>query len=119
MHQTGTSKHIIGKLANPEPTPPHGQRDLSKNQEKNQTGKPLTQAYLMISTELGREHEVRERLGAHPEVKGTHMVVGKYDIIAKIEAPDAESLKKVVFDNIRLIGGVRATLTMIIMDPED
>lgn len=79
----------------------------------------MTQAYLMISTELGRELEVRERLGAHPEVKEVHIVLGVYDIITKIEAPDAETLKEIVFDKIRLLGGVQSTLTMIIMDPED
>ena len=79
----------------------------------------MTQAYLLIGAELGRELEVRERLGAYPEVKEVHIVLGVYDIIVKIEATDAETLKEVVFNKIRLLGGVQSTLTMIIIDPED
>jgi len=43
-------------------------------------------------------------------------VYGVYDLIAKIEAEDTDSLKKIVTENLRVLEKVRSTMTMICVD---
>jgi len=76
----------------------------------------MTQAYLLVRSELGSEVDVRERLRRLPEVREAHVVYGVYDLVVRVEAEDAEVLKNTVFSKIRKMGGVRSTLTMIVTD---
>ena len=51
-----------------------------------------------------------------PNVSEVHIVYGVYDLIAKIEAEDTDSLKKIVTENLRVLEKVRSTMTMICVD---
>lgn len=51
-----------------------------------------------------------------PNVVEVHIVYGVYDLIAKIEADDTDSLKKIVTENLRILERVRSTMTMICVD---
>lgn len=51
-----------------------------------------------------------------PNVVEVHIVYGVYDLIAKIEADDTDSLKKIVTENLRVLEKVRSTMTMICVD---
>ncbi len=57
-----------------------------------------------------------EQLKTMPNVVEVHIVYGVYDLIAKIEAEDTDSLKKIVTENLRVLEKVRSTMTMICVD---
>ena len=46
-----------------------------------------------------------------PEVQEVHIILGEWDILAKVKARDVDSMEKFVVDKLRLIGGVEKTLT--------
>lgn len=76
----------------------------------NIMGVVMPSAYVLVSTELGRENEVRDNLRAFYAVRKAYGVYGVYDIILEVEAEDEETLKKTVFNQIRRMDGVRSTL---------
>ena len=76
----------------------------------------MTEAYVLIASEMGFESEMLEELKAIPEVKEAHHVYGVYDIILRIDAENMEQLKETVSSEIERIDKVQSTLTMIIYD---
>lgn len=76
----------------------------------------MTQAYLLVRSELGSEVDVREKLKLLPEVGEAHIVYGVYNLVVRVEAETPEVLKNMVFSEIRKRDGVRSTLTMIVTD---
>jgi len=73
-------------------------------------------AYVLINAELGVEEAVILGLNEIPQIKEVHAVYGVYDIITQLEAADTTELKELISSKIRRIDGVRATLTMIVME---
>jgi len=76
----------------------------------------VASAYILINCEIGEESSVMEQLKTMPNVVEVHIVYGVYDLIAKIEAEDTDSLKKIVTENLRVLEKVRSTMTMICVD---
>jgi DNA-binding Lrp family transcriptional regulator len=76
----------------------------------------MASAYILINCEIGEESSVMSQLKEMPNVSEVHIVYGVYDLIAKIEAEDTDSLKKIVTENLRVLEKVRSTMTMICVD---
>lgn len=76
----------------------------------------MAEAFVLINTEVGGEGEVLKALLQMDGVEEAYVVYGVYDIVAKIKAPDIESLKKIVTTNIRKLSKVKSTLTMVVVD---
>ena len=76
----------------------------------------MASAYILINCEIGEESSVMSQLKEMPHVSEVHIVYGVYDLIAKIEAEDTDSLKKIVTENLRVLEKVRSTMTMICVD---
>lgn len=70
----------------------------------------------MINTEMGGENEVLKALMNIQGVKEAYVVYGVYDIVAKIAAPDIETLKRIVTTSIRKMPKVKSTLTMMVVE---
>jgi len=73
-------------------------------------------AFVLVSTEIGFEKEVLERLKDIKEVKEAYVVFGVYDLVTKVETSDVDELKNIISNKIRQIPHVRATLTMIVAE---
>lgn len=76
----------------------------------------MAEAFVLINTEVGGEGEVLKALLQIEGVEEAYVVYGVYDIVAKIKAPDIESLKNIVTTNIRKLSKVKSTLTMVVVD---
>ena len=76
----------------------------------------MASAYILINCEIGEESSVMSQLKGMSNVVEVHIVYGVYDLIAKIEAEDTDSLKKIVTENLRVLEKVRSTMTMICVD---
>lgn len=69
-------------------------------------------AYVLITAEAGKEHEVHKRLLKVPEVRELLPLAGEYHLICKIDAADLDTLGHAILTNIRTIPGVRQTRTL-------
>ena len=58
------------------------------------------------------ESEVFNTLSKIPEVIELHSLFGEYDLIAKIEAKDYESIGEIIIHKIRTIEGITDTKTL-------
>jgi len=68
--------------------------------------------FILIHVSTLRESEVLNKLSKIPEIIELHACFGKYDIIAKIEAKDFESIGKILLHKIRTIDGILYTSTL-------
>ena len=61
----------------------------------------IESAYIMINCEFGAESSVIEQLKSIPSIKEVLGVFGNYDVLVKIQAPSAESLRNIITFQIR------------------
>jgi uncharacterized protein with GYD domain len=66
----------------------------------------LISACILIRAERGKFDEVAGRLKQIPEVKGAFSVLGRYDIVVDVEAPDNKTLAHAIVKANRLSGVV-------------
>jgi DNA-binding Lrp family transcriptional regulator len=58
------------------------------------------------------EYEVFNKLSKLHEVIEVHPLFGEYDLIAKIEAEDYESIGQIIINKIKTIDGITDTTTL-------
>jgi len=75
----------------------------------------MSEAIVMINTDVGKENEIFDKLNNMPEVKKIYLVYGIHDIIVFIEAENMERLRGLITDKIRKLDGVKSTLTSIVV----
>jgi len=68
--------------------------------------------FVLITIAPVHEHEVYTKLSKVPEVIELHLLFGEYDLLAKIEADDFDSLGEIVVNKIRSIEGIIDTKTL-------
>ena len=68
--------------------------------------------FVLIHVSTMCESEVFNKLSKIPEVIELHPLFGEYDIIAKIEAKDYESIGEILIHKIRTIDGILYTSTL-------
>ena len=73
-------------------------------------------AIILITLEPSSDNVVLQRLKQIEGVKEAHFVYGPYDAYAKIEASTHENIQTIVFDKIRMLKGIRSTMTCFIAD---
>lgn len=76
----------------------------------------MASAYVLINCEIGKEREVLEELKRIPDVVEANLLYGVYDIIVKVSGRDEKEIREVVLTKIRMIPGVRRTLTMPVIE---
>jgi DNA-binding Lrp family transcriptional regulator len=75
------------------------------------------QAFVLISVEIGKTVEVRDRLLSIGSVKEAYCVMGPYDIICRVEAESSDQIPTIVLDDIHPIDGVVDTMTATVFKP--
>ena len=76
----------------------------------------MPRAFVLINVESGSEDEVLKELKKIGGVEEAYFSYGVYDLITKIKAETMEKLKEMVTRQIRALGKVRSTLTLIMME---
>ena len=69
------------------------------------------ESYVLIQTEIGKQPQVLAALRAIPGVIEAKVVTGPYDLVARVEAADVDSLGKLIVRAIQSVGGISRTLT--------
>jgi DNA-binding Lrp family transcriptional regulator len=67
----------------------------------------------MINCEMGAEGTIVEGVKSIDSVKEVSGVFGNYDIIVKIECPNAEQIRDTIATKIRQLGKVQSTTTLM------
>lgn len=73
-------------------------------------------AFVMIAAETGRETEVLDELKKIEHVKEACLTYGAYDIVAEVETETREKLEEAITGKVRRLGGVRSTLTLMVVE---
>lgn len=77
-------------------------------------------SYVLVNSELGSEEriisEIRAALRAEPVELEIQGVYGVYDIVVKMSSDSPDRLREAVTAKVRRIPGVRATLTMMVVE---
>ncbi|MGB6680145.1 MAG: Lrp/AsnC ligand binding domain-containing protein [Candidatus Bathyarchaeia archaeon] len=73
-------------------------------------------AFVLINAEFGQEKSLLTKLKSMKNVKEAYFVYGIYDIIAKIEAKNMNTVKDIIAFQIRKMNEVKTTLTMSVAD---
>ena len=68
--------------------------------------------FVLMHVSPSHEHEVFNKLSKIPEIIELHPLFGEYDLIAKIEAEDYESIGQIIIHKIRTIDGIIDTKTL-------
>ena len=76
----------------------------------------MVKAYVMITSDTAHTEQVVERVRELDSVIEVHEVLGPYDVVAEVEAPDLEDILKLLRHQIRIILGVRNTVTCIAIE---
>jgi len=76
-------------------------------------------AFVLISCDLGYEEPLIKDLKHFDSVKDVLETFGAYDIIAKVESPDKDKLRKTITQKIRRLEHVLSTQTLIEIQGQD
>ncbi len=79
----------------------------------------MATAYVLIVCDLGYEEQIIEELKHFSDVKEVHGTFGAYDILAKLESDEPNTLKETITWKIRKLDKVRSTLTLIGIEGQD
>lgn len=73
----------------------------------------MVTAFVLITTETGKEKDVLSELIQLGDVSEAWTVYGDYDIIAKVESATMDALNEFILSTLRQIGNVSMTTTLI------
>ena len=72
----------------------------------------MSLAFVLISAVPGKEQTVYGTLLKVAEITELHPLFGEYDLIAKVEAGDLDTIGQIVVAKIRSVDGVAETKTL-------
>ena len=73
-------------------------------------------AWVLISCEPGRERDVYVHLLSIPTVSEVSVVYGELDLVARIDFNDEKEMAKTLIVDMRTVGGIRKTETLIAVE---
>ncbi|MGH2612682.1 MAG: Lrp/AsnC ligand binding domain-containing protein [Rhabdochlamydiaceae bacterium] len=72
----------------------------------------MAKAYILVNCEPGSEKQVVDELVAINGVTQAHGLHGIYDVVAEVEAPSIQELRKIIIRKIRKIPAICFTKTL-------
>ena len=76
----------------------------------------MDKALVLLTLEPDVGSRVLEDIRKTDGVIETHFLYGPYDAYVMIEAADSAALQNIVIDHLRLIDGIRSTMTCFVSD---
>jgi DNA-binding Lrp family transcriptional regulator len=74
-----------------------------------------TKAYILLNVVLGKEKEILAAVKEIEEVQEAYITMGSFDLILMVETADTKDLRPLVSNKIRIIPGVRQSMTVIVV----
>jgi DNA-binding Lrp family transcriptional regulator len=72
----------------------------------------MENAYILLSCEIGTEHELVKQLRTIDEIKNVMITYGEYDVVVEAETETAEKMDKLITSKIRKLEKIRSTITL-------
>ncbi len=72
----------------------------------------MEKAYLLLSCEIGKEHELAKQLDSIDEIKSVMITYGDYDVVVEIDTKDAQQMDNLITSKIRKLEKIRSTITL-------
>jgi DNA-binding Lrp family transcriptional regulator len=72
----------------------------------------MEKAYILLSCEIGEEHNLASQLRAIDEIKGTLITFGEYDIVVEAETTNSDKMDELITSKIRKLDKIRSTITL-------
>ena len=76
----------------------------------------MAKAYVLINVDTAYTAQVVQRISGLSGVGEVHEVLGPFDVVAEVETTGMEDIVMVLRQEIRVIPGVRNTMTCITVD---
>ncbi len=76
----------------------------------------MQRAYVLIETVGGKSKDVVDALRKVSGIAAADVVTGPYDVIAVATGPDANSIGRLVLNEIRGLPGISKTMTCLAVD---
>jgi len=72
----------------------------------------MEKAYILLSCEIGEEHDLAFRLRTIDEIKGVLITFGEYDVVVEAETTDSDKMDELITSKIRKLDKIRSTITL-------
>ena len=72
----------------------------------------MEKAYILLSCEIGTEHELAKQMSEIDEIKNVMITYGDYDIVAEAQTENTENMDKLITTKIRKLEKIRTTITL-------
>jgi DNA-binding Lrp family transcriptional regulator len=73
----------------------------------------MIKAYVLVVTDPGKTHHVREEIRKIKEVDELHEVMGPYDIVVEIVVESLQDIPTILGDRIRTLDGIQSTTSLV------
>ena len=76
----------------------------------------MQRAYVLIETVGGKSKEVADTLRRVPGIAAADVVTGPYDVIAVAQGNDANTIGRLVLNEVRGVPGISKTMTCLAVE---
>ncbi|MBT5775374.1 MAG: Lrp/AsnC family transcriptional regulator [Dehalococcoidia bacterium] len=73
----------------------------------------MVKAFVLIVTDPGATRRVATALKAIDHVTDVHEVMGPYDIVVELEAPQLPDIPPILSEHIRTMDGIQSTTSLV------
>lgn len=73
----------------------------------------MTKTFILIVTDPGTTRRIASTLKKLPYVTDVHEVMGPYDIVVELEAPQLTDVPTILTNDIRTIEGIQSTTSLV------
>lgn len=72
----------------------------------------MEKAYILLSCDIGKEHELASILRSFDEIKSVMITYGDYDIVVEAETKNSDQMDNLITSKIRKLEKIRSTITL-------
>lgn len=72
----------------------------------------MEKAYILLSCEIGKEHELASQLRILDDIKSVMITYGEYDIVVEAETKNTDQMDNLITSKIRKLEKIRSTITL-------
>lgn len=72
----------------------------------------MEKAYILISCEIGTEHELNSKLEEIDGIKNSMITYGEYDIVVEAATENATKMDELITSKIRRLEKIRTSITL-------
>ncbi len=72
----------------------------------------MEKAIILLSCEIGTEHDIAKQLSKINEIKNVMITYGEYDLVIEVETENVEKMDALIISQIRKLEKIRTTITL-------